>query len=206
MTPEISIPTQNLLIPQGDDFEVKYLFCHGTRVLYDVPPSTVPIRIYIAPIGASMTIGQKLKHEGGELILAEPIAPTDVSAMVTRVPFKLLKNTSIAGNPINVTGWTGLSSIRSALGSPSFWQAACTIDSAVNGTFSILFPRLSTQLIPSSCSISQLKEIPNFKLQDALTWGKLIKKSYFWEFDTIDTQDRRITRVSGRVLIGGVTG
>lgn len=206
MPQTLPIPTQHLLIPRGDDFEYRTAFHHGTELLYDALPSTVPTRIYIAPINSSMTIGQKLKHESGELVLTQNLAPTDISAMVSKVPFKLLKGTGIAGNPIDITGWTGFSSIRSAFDSPTSWNAVCTVADAINGTFSILFPRTVTGLIPSNCSIVQLSEIPNFSLDDALTWGKLLKQSYVWEFDTIDTQNRRASRTQGRVLVSsGVT-
>lgn len=206
MPQTLPIPTQHLLIPRGDDYEYKISFCHGTELLYDVPASTIPTRIYIAPISSNMTIGQKLKHQGGELTLTQNLAPTDISAMVASVPFKILKGTGFAGNPIDITGWQGFSSIRSAFDSPTSWNAVCTVADAINGTFSILFPRTVTGLIPSNCSIVQLSEIPKFSLDDALTWGKLLKQSYVWEFDTIDTLNRRASRTEGRVLVSsGVT-
>lgn len=196
------IATQNLLIPQGDDFEFKISFHHGTQLLCDALPSTVPAKINIAPIGATMLAGQKLFYGGcGELILSAPIAPTDLTAMVTKIPAKIAKDTSLRGNPIDVTGWTGFSSIRSNFGEVLSWDGICTIDSALSGTFSVLFPRAVTRLIPANCSAAQLSVIQDFSMDDAATWGKLIKQSYYWDFDTIATNNRRTRRTEGRALV-----
>ena len=193
----------NLLIPKGDDFELRLTLCHGTTLRCDVAVSTAPTVIKINPIGASMAIGEKLRYGNcGELVLTAPIGPLDMVATVASIPSLLLADRPLQGNPIDITGWTGFSSMRSAYGAAISWDSVCTIDGpAIDGTFLMRLPRSISATIPANCSAPDLFDLEGFDIDSASTWGKLSKTAYVWDFDTIDLSDRRTRRIEGRALI-----
>lgn len=195
----------NLLIPKGDDFELRLTLRHGTALRCEAAVSAVPTVIKINPIGANMAIGEKLRYGNcGELTLTAAIGPLDMVATVANVPDKLPAGQPLQGNPIDVTGWQGFSSVRSAHGAALSWNAVCTIDGpAINGTFLILFPRSISSTIPANCSAPDLFDLGGFDLDNAPTWGKFAKTAYVWDFDTIDLSDRRTRRIEGRALVSG---
>ena len=193
----------NLLIPQGDDFELLIELRHGAALRCAVPVSAATITIKIVPMGASMVAGQKLMYgDCDPLILAENLAPTDTTAIVTRVLTRLEPGTTLAGNPINVTGWTGYSSIRGYYGSPTSWNFICNVfGNPINGTFSLLLPHLISAAIPGNCTAQQIYLINGFALSDTRTWDTLPSNAYVWDFDTVDANARRKRRESGSVLV-----
>lgn len=195
----------NLLIPKGDDFELRLTLRHGTSLRCEAAVSLGPTVIKINPIGSSMPIGQKLRYGNcGELVLTDPIGPLDMVASVASVPNLLPSGQSLQGNPIDITGWQGFSSVRSTYGAPLSWDAICTIDgTATDGTFLILLPRSISKTIPANCSAPDLFDLGGFDINNAPTWGKFAKTAYVWDFDTIDLNDRRTRQIEGRVLISG---
>lgn len=195
----------NLLIPQGDDFEFNITLYHGTALVCPASASTTPMPIRISPIGATMIAGQKLYYgDCGELELAQSLAPTDLIAYVTRVPALLPEKTQLRGNPIDVSGWQGFSSVRSAYGSPLAWNFVCTIaGNPLLGTFNLLLPRVTSSGIPANCTNSSIALIEGFDFADSKTWDKFAKSAYVWDFDTLDTRDRKTRRSEGLALVSG---
>jgi hypothetical protein len=195
----------NLLIPQGDDFEFNITLYHGTALVCPAPISTVPVAIRIMPIAAAMVTGQKLYYgDCGELELSQSLAPTDLIAYVTKVPELLSKETQLRGNPIDVTGWQGFSSVRSDYGSPLAWNFVCTIaGNPLLGTFNLLMPRSVSSGIPANCTDKSIALIEGFDFADLKTWDKLSKSAYVWDFDTLDMRDRKTRRNKGLALVTG---
>lgn len=191
----------NLLIPKGDDFVLPVRFLNSTELCCGVAASTVPTVIKINPIGP-MAIGEKLRYENcGELILTAPIGPLDTVATVASVPSLLSAGLYLQGNPIDITGWQGFSSVRTSTG--AFWDAVCTIDgSAIDGKFKVWFQR-STCTIPVNCRAVDLFDLRGFNINNASTWGRFGPTSYDWDFDTIDSNNLRTTQLMGRALIAG---
>ena len=195
----------NLLIPKGDDFELKLTLRHGTSLRCAAAVSAVPTMIKINPLGAAMMIGQKLTYGNcGELTLTAAIGPLDMVATVANIPAPLPSGQILQGNPIDITGWQGFSSIRSAYGAPLSWDSICSIyGPPANGTFSILLPRSISITIPANCTAPDLFDLGGFDIKHRSTWGKAAKTAYVWDFDTIDLNDRRTRRIEGRALITG---
>ena len=193
----------NLLIPQGDDFELLIELRHGVVLRCPVPVSAATITIEIVPMGASMVVGQKLMYgDCDPLILAENLAPTDTIAVVTRVPTRLESGTTLTGNPIDVTGWTGYSSIRGYYGASTSWDFVCNVfGNPMSGTFSLLLPHLISAAIPANCTAQQIHLINGFTLGSTRTWDTLPGAAYVWDFDTVDTNARRKRRENGSVLV-----
>ena len=193
----------NLLIPQGDDFELLIELRHGIVLRCPAPVSAATITIEIVPVGASMVAGQKLMYGNCDpLILAENLAPTDTNAVVTRVPTRLESGMTFTGNPIDVTGWTGYSSIRSYYGASTSWDFICNVfGNPIDGTFSLLLPHLISAAIPANCTSQQIHLINGFDLSDTRTWDTLPRSAYVWDFDTVDTNAKRKRRENGSVLV-----
>ena len=195
----------NLLIPQGDDFELRLTLCYGTSLRCPAMASAVPVQIKINPIGANMLLGQKLLYGGcGELVLSLPVGPLDTTATVASIPDDLPANQSFQATPIDITGWQGFSSIRPSYGQSSSWDMTCTVDGdPLKGTFLLFLPRIISKTIPSNCTASELAELEGFDSSDSATWGKFGRGANVWDFDTVDLRDRRTRRTEGRVLVSG---
>lgn len=195
----------NILIPKGDDFELRLTLRHSTSLRCDAVASANTSTIKINPIGASMAIGEKLYYGAcGELVLAAPVTALSMTATLENLPNALSSGSVLRANPIDITGWQGFSSIRSAYGAPLSWDSVCTIDGLpIDGTFLILLPRVISRTIPANCSASALVDLEEFDINNPSTWGKLAKTAYVWDFDTLSANDRRNRQTEGRALVSG---
>jgi hypothetical protein len=195
---------RHIIIQKGDTAPIIRQFWHGGYFSCAVTASTAPKTVHISPTGVALGIGDRLYYGScSSLVVAAVATATATEVQVSSVPLAIAAGTRFRIKPIDVTGWTGFSSIRTAIDAASSWNFLVTISgNPLNGTFT-LDPTPFTNTITANATWKNTTGLPGFNIDDIKTWGKLAKTHYYWDFDLVDTSNIRRRRIQGAALVTG---
>lgn len=195
---------KHLLINKGDTAPILLpSLWHGGFFRCASPASTSPKVIHITPIGVTLSVGDRLIYGNGcnFLEVAATYLPKDEMISVLSIPVPLLVNVGFRAKPINVTGWSGFSSIRPTFDSVVRWDFGVSIHGdPADGTFK-LDPTPFASTIVANCSWKNTIGMNGFDLDDIDTWGKLTKTHYYWDLELVDSGGIRKRRMQGGCLV-----